>query len=98
MPAQQGCHRLLYLPGPWAAIITTDMGGTSFDVGLIVDGRPVISTTSVVEVSYPHPYDQYSCYWAGREHSRVEGHLSRTESAGRIPAPYATTREERSRR
>jgi N-methylhydantoinase A len=30
-------------------VITTDMGGTSFDVGLIVDGRPVVSTTSVVE-------------------------------------------------
>ena len=30
-------------------VITTDMGGTSFDVGLIVDGRPVISTTSVVD-------------------------------------------------
>lgn len=30
-------------------VITTDMGGTSFDVGLIIDGRPLISTTSVVE-------------------------------------------------
>ena len=30
-------------------VITTDMGGTSFDVGLIVDGRPLIATTSVVE-------------------------------------------------
>ena len=32
-----------------ANVITTDMGGTSFDVGMIVDGRPVISTTSLVE-------------------------------------------------
>ncbi len=32
-----------------ANVITTDMGGTSFDVGMIVDGRPVISSTSLVE-------------------------------------------------
>jgi len=30
-------------------VITTDMGGTSFDVGLIVDGRPLVASTSVVE-------------------------------------------------
>lgn len=29
-------------------IITTDMGGTSFDVGLIVDGEPMIAPVSVV--------------------------------------------------
>ena len=29
-------------------VITTDMGGTSFDVSLIVDGRPVIATQSEV--------------------------------------------------
>lgn len=27
-------------------IVTTDMGGTSFDVGLVIDGRPVMSTTT----------------------------------------------------
>jgi N-methylhydantoinase A len=30
-------------------LITTDMGGTSFDVGLIVDGRPQVSGTTVIE-------------------------------------------------
>ncbi len=29
-------------------IITTDMGGTSFDVGLIADGKPAFSFTSTV--------------------------------------------------
>lgn len=28
-------------------VITSDMGGTSFDVGLIVDGEPLVATTSV---------------------------------------------------
>lgn len=28
-------------------VITSDMGGTSFDVGLIVDGAPLVATTSV---------------------------------------------------
>jgi N-methylhydantoinase A len=28
-------------------VITSDMGGTSFDVGLIVDGEPLVSTTSI---------------------------------------------------
>jgi N-methylhydantoinase A len=31
-----------------ANVICTDMGGTSFDVGLIVDGRPVTATTTTV--------------------------------------------------
>src|SRR5207237_2286676 len=29
-------------------VITTDMGGTSFDVGLIVEGKPLVSTTHEV--------------------------------------------------
>lgn len=33
-------------------VITTDMGGTSFDVGLVVDGRPVVS--AVTEVAKYH--------------------------------------------
>ncbi len=33
-------------------VITTDMGGTSFDVGLIIDGRPVVS--GVTEVGRYH--------------------------------------------
>ena len=30
-------------------VITSDMGGTSFDVGLIIDGKPVVSNSSEVE-------------------------------------------------
>lgn len=33
-------------------VITTDMGGTSFDVGLIIDGRPVVS--AITEVGRYH--------------------------------------------
>ena len=32
-----------------ANVIVTDMGGTSFDVGLIVDGAPVLATEQVVD-------------------------------------------------
>jgi len=30
-------------------IVTTDMGGTSFDVGLIVDGKPLLQQTTVID-------------------------------------------------
>ncbi|MCC6776492.1 MAG: hydantoinase/oxoprolinase family protein [Hyphomicrobiales bacterium] len=33
-------------------IITTDMGGTSFDVGLIIDGEPVVVAETVIERQY----------------------------------------------
>ncbi|MGI5127982.1 hydantoinase/oxoprolinase family protein [Pseudonocardia sp. CA-107938] len=29
-------------------VVTTDMGGTSFDVGLVLDGRPVMSNTTLI--------------------------------------------------
>jgi len=32
-------------------VITTDMGGTSFDVGLIIDGKPIIQTQSFLPES-----------------------------------------------
>jgi N-methylhydantoinase A len=30
-------------------VVATDMGGTSFDIGLVVDGRPVVADESVVD-------------------------------------------------
>ncbi|MBV9922538.1 MAG: hypothetical protein JOY78_17040, partial [Pseudonocardia sp.] len=30
-------------------VIATDMGGTSFEVGLIIDGQPLLSSEQVVE-------------------------------------------------
>lgn len=32
----------------WRNIVTTDMGGTSFDVGLVLDGEPVMSNTTLI--------------------------------------------------
>ena len=32
----------------WRNIVTTDMGGTSFDVGLVLDGQPVMSNTTLI--------------------------------------------------
>jgi N-methylhydantoinase A len=32
-----------------AGVIATDMGGTSFDVGLIVNGRPILASEQIVE-------------------------------------------------
>ncbi len=33
----------------YSNVITSDMGGTSFDVGLIVDGEPLVTTTSIAD-------------------------------------------------
>ena len=72
-------------------IITTDMGGTSFDVGLIVDGQPVLQ--NVREVGRFHvalPSIQVTAIGAGggsiaRIHA---GHLTvGPESAGSVPGP-----------
>jgi len=30
-------------------VVTTDMGGTSFDVGLVVDGKPLLQATTIVD-------------------------------------------------
>jgi N-methylhydantoinase A len=46
----------LYLGGlmGYANVITTDLGGTSFDVGVIHEGRPVVSYRSIV-----HQYEYF---------------------------------------
>jgi N-methylhydantoinase A/oxoprolinase/acetone carboxylase beta subunit/N-methylhydantoinase B/oxoprolinase/acetone carboxylase alpha subunit/acetone carboxylase gamma subunit len=72
-------------------VITTDMGGTSFDVGLIVDGRPVISTTSVVEKYHvlTPMINIHAIGAGGGSIARVEGgHLKvGPDSAGAYPGP-----------
>jgi N-methylhydantoinase A len=74
-----------------ANVITTDMGGTSFDVGLIVDGKPILSTnheaggfhitTPMVEIR--------TIGAGGGSIAQIEGGLLRVgpESAGARPGP-----------
>ena len=72
-------------------IITTDMGGTSFDVGLIVDGQPILETSR--EVGRFHvalPSIKVTAIGAGGGSiARVAGgHLAvGPESAGSEPGP-----------
>ncbi|WP_236790834.1 hydantoinase/oxoprolinase family protein [Amycolatopsis sp. GM8] len=79
-----------------ANVITTDMGGTSFDVGLIVDGRPVIS--GVTEVGKYHvsaPMVDITAIGAGGGSiAQVAGGklLVGPESAGAFPGPVAYRR------
>ncbi|GAA0923841.1 hydantoinase/oxoprolinase family protein [Pseudonocardia zijingensis] len=40
--------RFLGARGGYRNVVTTDMGGTSFDVGLVLDGRPVMSNTTLI--------------------------------------------------
>lgn len=75
----------------YANIITTDMGGTSFDVGLIVDGRPL--TASIAAVGRYHllapTIDIVSIGSGGGSIARVEdGYLKvGPQSAGARPGP-----------
>jgi N-methylhydantoinase A len=72
-------------------IITADMGGTSFDVGLIVDGQPILQT--VREVGRFHvalPSIKVTAIGAGGGSiARIKGgHLVvGPESAGAVPGP-----------
>ncbi len=77
-------------------VITTDMGGTSFDVGLIVDGRPVISGVSEVgryHVSAPM-VDITAIGAGGGSVAKIVGGnlLVGPESAGAFPGPVAYQR------
>jgi N-methylhydantoinase A len=77
-------------------VITTDMGGTSFDVGLIVDGRPLIATTSVVEKYHilTPMIDIHAIGAGGGSIAHVEGgHLKvGPDSAGAYPGPVCYDR------
>lgn len=77
-------------------VITSDMGGTSFDVGLIVDGRPVVS--GITEVGRYHvtaPMVDITAIGAGGGSIAqvVSGELRvGPESAGAYPGPVCYQR------
>lgn len=74
-------------------VITTDMGGTSFDVGLIIDGRPVVApVTEVAKYHVTPPMIDITAIGAGGGSiATVEDGLLRVgpESAGADPGPVA---------
>jgi N-methylhydantoinase A len=74
-------------------VIATDMGGTSFEVGLVVDGRPVLATENVIEkytfvVSH---LDVRSIACGGGSIARIDPHSGGLQvgpdSAGSDPGP-----------
>jgi len=72
-------------------VITTDMGGTSFDVGLIVDGKPMLSTNHEAggfHISMPM-VEIRAIGAGGGSIAHIEGGLLRVgpESAGARPGP-----------
>jgi N-methylhydantoinase A len=77
-------------------VITSDMGGTSFDVGLIVDGRPMVS--GITEVGRYHvnaPMVDITAIGAGGGSiaTVVSGELRvGPESAGAFPGPVCYRR------
>ncbi|SFJ44374.1 N-methylhydantoinase A [Amycolatopsis sacchari] len=72
-------------------IVTTDMGGTSFDVGLVLDGRPVMSNTTLIgrdELALPSVAVRAIGAGAGSIASVRNGVLRvGPESAGARPGP-----------
>ena len=74
-------------------IITTDMGGTSFDVGIISDGKPSFSFTSTVnQYEYFIPRVDIQAIGAGggslvRIDARTRTMRVGPESAGAMPGP-----------
>ncbi|MBV8794885.1 MAG: hydantoinase/oxoprolinase family protein [Hyphomicrobiales bacterium] len=77
-------------------VITTDMGGTSFDVGLIVEGRPVVSPKQEAggyHLNTPM-IDIRAIGAGGGSIARVENGLLRVgpDSAGASPGPVCYSR------
>jgi N-methylhydantoinase A len=76
-------------------VIATDMGGTSFDVGLVVGGRPVIAETCVLsQYTYRAPHlDVRSIACGGGSIAWVDPHTRSLRvgphSAGSVPGPVA---------
>lgn len=74
-------------------VIATDMGGTSFDVGLVVDGEPVVASTAVIDqYRYAMPHiDVMSIACGGGSIARVDPHAGSLQvgpdSAGSFPGP-----------
>jgi len=79
-------------------VIATDMGGTSFDIGLIVDGRPVIAETCVLsQYTYRAPHlDVRSIACGGGSIAWVDPYTRSLRvgphSAGSSPGPVAYRR------
>ena len=77
-------------------IICTDMGGTSFDVGLVLDGRPLLRTTTTIDqhVMFLPSIDIVSIGAGGGSLvSAVDGRLNiGPESAGADPGPACYAR------
>ena len=74
-----------------ANVATTDMGGTSFDVGLVVDGRPLLQPLTVIDghpVSVPSVGVQTIGAGGGSIARVAEGMLTvGPASAGAVPGP-----------
>lgn len=74
-------------------VIATDMGGTSFDVGLVVDGEPLIAGERVIEkYTYQLPHiDVRSIACGGGSIARYDTHTRSIrvgpDSAGSEPGP-----------
>lgn len=72
-------------------VITTDMGGTSFDVALVVDGKPLVSGTHEVGGFHLNTpvIDIRAIGAGGGSIGRVEASLLRVgpDSAGAVPGP-----------
>jgi len=72
-------------------VVTTDMGGTSFDVGLVVDGRPLLQATTVLEgqpIAVPSVAVQTIGAGGGSIARVTDGLLTvGPESAGAVPGP-----------
>jgi N-methylhydantoinase A len=73
-------------------VITSDMGGTSFDAGLIVDGEPLVTTTSIADRYHlATPRVQVTAIGSGGGSiaSVAEGGILVVgpESAGAVPGP-----------
>lgn len=74
-------------------VIATDMGGTSFEVGLLIDGRPILSSENVID-QYTFKISQLdvrSIACGGGSIARYEPHSGGLrvgpESAGSSPGP-----------
>ncbi|NWJ73929.1 hydantoinase/oxoprolinase family protein [Pseudonocardia sp. ICBG1122] len=75
----------------WPNVITSDMGGTSFDVGLVVEGEPLLTRTSEVgrfHVALPMIGVTAIGAGGGSIATVVDGHLHvGPQSAGARPGP-----------
>lgn len=74
-------------------VVATDMGGTSFDIGLVIDGEPVMAEESVVDqYTYRLPHlDVRTVACGGGTLARQDPHTGAIrvgpESAGSVPGP-----------